>query len=204
MAGLLVILTSLVIGVYLTKKLFADTSHKDTVRTLYAAMGISAAGVLSQLFYLPYSNVIYQICCLTGISLLLVSILMFIRRLKSEIFRYPLFMVYTPLILPLAYLLIYDVAILRDILFAGIGIIPMLVTVLLIDSYKKTERTGRYSMGILILISLVLIHRNLSLFPFQLPNLELILIGVGGLALYYLFLLTFKDVNLNTNPLITE
>src|SRR5690625_5163425 len=89
-------------------------------------MGISAAGVLSQLFYLPYSHVIYQVCCLTGNSLLLVSMLIFIRKLKHEIFRYPLFMAYSPLILPLTYLLIYDVAILRDILFAGIGILPVL------------------------------------------------------------------------------
>ncbi|HLR90432.1 MAG TPA: hypothetical protein VK040_05710 [Balneolaceae bacterium] len=113
-------------------------------------------------------------------------------------------MAYSPLILPLTYLLIYDVAILRDILFAGIGILPVLVAVILIDSYKKKEAVRRYSIGIALLISLVLINRNLSLFPFQMPNLELILIGVGGLALYYLFLLTFKDFHINTNPINIE
>lgn len=204
MAGLLVILTSLIIGVYLTRRLCNDARHKDILRILYVAMGISATGVLSQLFYLPYSHVIYQVCCLTGTSLLLVSMLIFIRKLKHEIFRYPLFMAYSPLILPLTYLLIYDVAILRDILFAGIGILPVLVAVILIDSYKKKEAVRRYSIGIALLISLVLINRNLSLFPFQMPNLELILIGVGGLALYYLFLLTFKDFHINTNPINIE
>src|SRR5690625_7557268 len=110
-------------------------------------------------------------------------------------------MAYSPLILPLTYLLIYDVAILRDILFAGIGILPVLVAVILIDSYKKKEAVRRYSIGIALLISLVLINRNLSLFTFQMANLELSDIGVWGFALYYLFILTLKDFHIKTNTI---
>src|SRR5690625_766785 len=161
-------------------------------------MGISAAGVLSQLFYLPFSHVIYQACCLTGNSLLLVSMLIFIRKLKHEIFRYPLFMAYSPLILPLTYLLIYDVAILRDILFAGIGILPVLVAVILIDSYKKKVGVRRYGIVTVLFISLVLINKYLSLTPSLMLNRYLILIGGWELDIYNLLLLSFKDFHTNT------
>ena len=204
MAGLLVILTSLVIGVYLTKKFFDDTHNKDVVHTLYTAIGLGSAGVIYHLFYLPFSEFIYLISSITSISVLLVALLMFIRKLKPELFQYPYFMVFTPLILPLSYILIYDVVILRDILFTVVGIVPMLAATLLIDSYKKKERTGTYSMALMGIVSLALLNRNLSVFPFQLPNFELILIGGGGLALFYLFLKTFEDENYYHNTVINK
>lgn len=201
MAGLLVILTSLVIGVYLTKKFLGNTDDKDVAYTIYTAIGVSSVGVIYRLFYLPYSEFIYQICCLTGMTLLLVSQLMMIRRLKSELFQYPYFMVYTPLIVPFTYFLIYDVEILRDILLTGIGIVPMLVAILLIDSYKKEVRVRTYSIILVGILSLVLINRNLSLLPYQLDNLELIMIGAAGLSLYYLFLKTIKNKTINNDTI---
>lgn len=200
MAGLLVILTALVLGVYLTKKFLDDTHNKDIARTMYTAIGVCSAGVIYRLFYLPYGEFVYLTSCITSTSLLLVSLLMFIRNLKSELFQYPYYMVFTPLILPISYILIYDVVILRDILLTSIGIVPMLVVVILIDHYKKEARTGTSSLALMGILSLVLLNRNLAVFQVQLPDLELIIIGAGGLALLYLFLKTFENERLNQIP----
>lgn len=202
MAGLLVILTSLVTGAFLFKKYFNAAQNKQIARIFYSAVALSSAGAIYHLFDLPYSEFIYHLSGITSIAMLLSSMLLFVRDLKFELFHYPFYMMFLPLILPVSYLLLYDVVIMRDILFVCAGIIPLLVTTLLINIYRKQGRESTLALALMGIVSLALLNRNLSVFPIQLPELELIVVGIGSLILFYLFLKTFKDEDFKNNTLI--
>lgn len=148
---LLSIFSSLIcMGIVLRKY---PASHTDIKYLSLAALSVWLLGDLSysiQFSFQEYLNVILQSLAL---SFLLIIFLIFIRKMKPVIFRYPYYMVFIPLLIPLAQIIVIDTPMMRDIFFMSLEGVSILVFSLLCGIYTSEISTKLITLsGIILLI----------------------------------------------------
>lgn len=85
----------------------------------------------------PYQDAFHLILQSLSLSLLLTVFLIFIRKRKPVIFRYPRLTVYIPLLVPIAQFIVMDTKIMREIIFMSLQGVSIVVFTLLTAAYFK-------------------------------------------------------------------
>ena len=89
----------------------------------------------------------------TSLTLVLVIFLQFIRQRKPIIFRYPYYMVFVPLLIPIAQLIVMEAQIIREIIFMSLQGVAIFVYVLISFGYSEELHYKLLTIvGVLLLI----------------------------------------------------
>lgn len=97
-------------------------------------------------------NIIAQILHILNISIVLTALLIIVRSLRPAIFRYPYFLVYSPLLVPLFYILIIDTYLIKTIILMTTQGIAMLVYLLLLTEDHAIAHKKRFGFISVIMI----------------------------------------------------
>lgn len=102
-------------------------------------------------------NTIAELLHILNISLVLTILLIIVRSLRPAIFRYPYFLVYSPLLVPLFFFLIIDTNLIKVIIFMSTQAIAMLVYLLLLTENNAVSHQTKYGLfsALMLLISYV-------------------------------------------------
>lgn len=114
--------------------------------------------IISQFFNsgdtIQIDNTIAELLHILIISLVLTILLIIVRSLRPAIFRYPYFLVYSPLLVPLFFFLIIDTYLIKTIIFMSTQAIAMLVYLLLLtENNAVAHRTKTGLVSALMLLS---------------------------------------------------
>lgn len=100
-----------------------------------------------------YQEVLHIILQTVSLSLILVVFLKFIRQRKPIIFRYPNYMVYVPLLIPIAQLIVTEAQVIREIIFMSLQGVAIIVFVLLSFGYSEEIKYKLLTIvGLLLLV----------------------------------------------------
>lgn len=114
--------------------------------------------LLSQVIYSGemnfYEDIHHDFIQITIISLILSAELILVRLMRPDVFRYPYFLVFTPLLIPASFILIINTYMIKDIVFMTTQGIAILVYLLL--TFEKQE-VNLFSKKAIIGIVLLLI-----------------------------------------------
>lgn len=148
--------------------------------------------IISQFFNsgdtIQIDNTIAEFLQILNISLILTILLIIVRSLRPAIFRYPYFLVYTPLLVPLFFFLIIDTYLIKTIIFMSTQGIAMLVYLLLLTEENAVAHKKKYGVisVLMILASYVTYWFLLDLHPFMEIFWQLLLsIGILGAILTF-------------------
>lgn len=87
------------------------------------------------------------------ISLVLTALMIIVRNLRPVIFRYPYFLVYSPLSLPIFFLLVIDTYLIKDLIFMASQGIALIVYLLLLTEEQAIAHKKRFGfIGLLLII----------------------------------------------------
>lgn len=101
----------------------------------------------------PYQKAFHIILQTVSLSLILVLFLQFIRQRKPVIFRYPYYMVYVPLLIPFAQVIVMDAQIIREIIFMSLQGVAIIVFAILSFGYSAELRYKLLTIvGLILLI----------------------------------------------------
>lgn len=98
-------------------------------------------------------NTISEILHIIKMSLVLTILLIIVRSLRPAIFRYPYFLVYSPLIIPLFFLMIIDTDLIKRIIFMTTQGISILVYLLLLTENKAVAHKTSFGLIAVFLLS---------------------------------------------------
>lgn len=102
---------------------------------------------------IPFQDVLHLILQSISLSLILVVFLLFIRQRKPIIFRYPYYMVFVPLFIPIAQLIVMDTQIMGEIIFMSLQAVSIIVYILLAFGYhEKLHYKLITIVGVLLLV----------------------------------------------------
>jgi hypothetical protein len=121
--------------VIVLKKL--QPASKEIRYTSLIALSAWLIGDITVSSNLPYQEVLHIILQTISLSLILVVLLQFIRQRKPVIFRYPYYMVYVPLLIPFAQLIVMEAQIIREIIFMSLQGVVIIVFALLSFGYSE-------------------------------------------------------------------
>lgn len=99
-------------------------------------------------------NTTSELLHILNISLVLTILLIIVRSLRPAIFRYPYFLVYSPLIVPFFFLLVMDTDLIKTIIFITTQGIAILVYLLLLTEKYAVVHKTRYGLIAVLFISL--------------------------------------------------
>ncbi len=99
-------------------------------------------------------NTISELLHILNISLVLTILLIIVRSLRPAIFRYPYFLVYSPLIVPFFFLLVMDTDLIKTIIFMTTQGIAILVYLLLLTEKYAVVHKTRYGLIAVLMITL--------------------------------------------------
>lgn len=85
----------------------------------------------------PYQEVIHIVFQSLSLSFVLIIFLIFIRKRKPVIFRNPYYMVFIPLLIPLAQAIVLETHLMKDIVFMSIQAVCIMVFIFLSIGYSK-------------------------------------------------------------------
>lgn len=88
----------------------------------------------------PLSEIIAEMSLIITFSVILVSLLMMIRELKPEIFRYPYVIVFMPAVIPFSYYLIYQTSLMKDTIVHSVSAMIVLVLLVISTGYRKNKK----------------------------------------------------------------
>lgn len=135
----------------------------DRVKSVkYVSSAALLIWILMHIFYgidLPHHQNILDMIHITGLALVLVTLLLIIRYLRPEIFRYPYVLAFAPLLIPVAQLLVIDTHLIKDIIVMSTQGVAIFVFVLLMMS-NKLDLSARFSIivsAILLIITFILV-----------------------------------------------
>lgn len=102
---------------------------------------------------IAFQEVFHVIFQTVSLSLVLVIFLLFIRQRKPVIFRYPFYIVFVPLLIPIAQLIVMETKIMREIIFMTLQGVSIIVFVLLLIGYsEELQHKVLTIVGVLLLI----------------------------------------------------
>lgn len=102
---------------------------------------------------IPFQEVVQFTLQSCSLSLVLVIYLKFIRQRKPIIFRYPYYMVYLPLIIPLTQLIVLETRVIGEIIFMTLQAISIIVYILLSVGYSADLKNKILTIvGVLLLL----------------------------------------------------
>ena len=190
--GHLLLITSVVFAVFLCQKKLADQFKDSRITLVMAASFWLIAKIYSSIGF-PLSEVISDISLIITHSVILVSLLMMIRELKPEIFRYPYITVFMPAIIPFSYYLIYETSLMKDTIVHSVSVMIVLVTLILSFGYRKHQKPFiSILVGALLLITSILVS---SIFNEEqyIDILWYLATSIGIAATAYGFTYTFNN-----------
>lgn len=145
------IFTVIVSTVIVLKKF--QSSSKEIRYASLIALSTWLIGDIIVSIDLPYQEVLHIILQTVSLSLILVVFLQFIRQRKPVIFRYPYYMVYVPLLIPIAQLIVMDAQIIREIIFMLLQAVSIIVFALLSFGYSEKLKYRLLTIvGLLLLV----------------------------------------------------
>tara|TARA_R100001143_G_scaffold63591_1_gene73010 strand:- start:31987 stop:32592 length:606 start_codon:yes stop_codon:yes gene_type:complete len=112
--------------------------------------------IISQFFNsgdtIQIDNTIAEFLQILNISLVLTILLIIVRSLRPAIFRYPYFLVFTPLLVPLFFFLIIDTYLIKTIIFMSTQGIALLVYLLLLTEENSVTHKNIYGLVSIVLV----------------------------------------------------
>lgn len=111
---------------------------------------------------------ISELLHILNISLVLTILLIIVRSLRPAIFRYPYFLVYSPLIVPFFFLLIIDTDLIKMIIFITTQGIAIFVYLLLLTEERAVAHRLKYGLiaAFMILISYICFWLLIDIHPY--------------------------------------
>lgn len=126
---------------------------RDIKVTSFSALIAWGTGDLFTSINIPYNDTIGVLIQSLSLSLLLVVFLIFIRRRKPQIFRYPYFIVFIPMLLPVAQYIVMDTEIMREVILMSLhGVSILVFTILSIGYVNHLNNKLITILGILLLL----------------------------------------------------
>ena len=192
MIGSLLLISSVIFGAILCHKNMADQFRDARIALVTAGCFWLIAKTYTSTG-LPFSEIIAEMSLIITFSVILVSLLMMIRKLKPEIFRYPYAMVFMPVVIPFSYYLIYQTSLMKDTILHSVSAMILLVLLVISTGYRKNKKPF-----ISVIAGTVLLAGSLSVSFFldedQYIHLLWYLITSAGIAITtYGFIFTFNQ-----------
>lgn len=132
-----------------------SSKNSDIKSVLTVAISI---WIISQFFNsedtIQIDNTIAELLHILNLSLVLTILLIIVRSLRPVIFRYPYFLVYSPLLVPIFFYLIIDTDMIKTIIFMSIQGIAMLVYLLLLTEKNGVAHKNSYGLMSVCFISI--------------------------------------------------
>lgn len=129
------------------------TKLRDVKYSAFISLILWLTGDIAISLNLPFQDVVqltFQTCSL---SLVLVIFLKFIRRHKPIIFRYPYYMVYLPLLIPITQLIVMNTKVIGNIIFMILQAVSVIVYVILSVGYSNELKNKTLTIvGVLLLL----------------------------------------------------
>ena len=153
MWGQLLIFLTTVICLYLLFKQLSG-NFKDVKIVTSLALFI---WLLSQIAYTGefhfYEEIYHDYHNIIIISLILTAELMIIRVMRPALFRYPYFLVYTPILIPISFILIINTYMIKDLVFMITQGIALVVYLLFLFDKSENRLINKQSIiGIILLL----------------------------------------------------
>ncbi len=139
--------------------------------------------IISQFFNsgdaIQIENTIAELLHILNISLVLTILLIIVRGLRPAIFRYPYFLVYSPLLVPLFFFLIIDTYLIKTIIFMSTQGIALLVYLLLLTEENAVAHKSEFGIisALVIIASYVSYWFLIDFHPFMEMIWQLLLSG---------------------------
>ncbi len=113
--------------------------------------------LLSQIIYSGemnfYEDIHHDFIQITIISLILTSELILVRLMRPGVFRYPYFIVFAPLLIPISFILIINTHMIKDIVFMTTQGVAIVVYFLLMFEKQEIKLTSKQAIiGIILMI----------------------------------------------------
>lgn len=165
-------------------------SQKSDIKSVLI-LGISI-WIISQFFNsddtIQIDNTISELLHILNISLVLTILLIIVRSLRPAIFRYPYFLVYSPLLVPIFFLLVIDTYLIKTIIFMSTQAIAWLVYLLLLT--EENAVAHKTSFGLISALMIFLSYLSYWFFIDLHYSFEIvwqIAISIGILLSIYTF-----------------
>ncbi|MDX1641550.1 MAG: hypothetical protein R3220_07620 [Balneolaceae bacterium] len=101
----------------------------------------------------PYLDLFHVLLQSLALSILLIVYLIFIRQRKPIIFRYPYYLVFFPLLIPVAQIIVMETEIMREIIFMALHGVSIMVFILLAVGYAQELKHKLLTIiGVLLLL----------------------------------------------------
>lgn len=185
------LILSVVISVYLCHINLSD-QFKDTKYTLVSAGVFWITASLYSALMLPFSSIVRDLSLIITSSLILIGLLMIIRELKPEIFRYPYLAVFMPVVIPVSYYLIYQTSMIRVTIVHSVLVLIILVTLIISIGYRTNIKqllaviSGGLLLGLSVIVSFFFDEQQ------YISLLWYLITGIGIILTSYGFLITFN------------
>ena len=113
------------------------SSEADIKFTAITALLVWLIGDIIVSLNTPYQEFVSTLLKSLSLSLLLVLLLIFIRKEKPVIFRYPYFVVFIPLLIPIAHFMVMDTEIMRSVIHMSMQGVAISVFIFLSAGYAN-------------------------------------------------------------------
>lgn len=108
---------------------------RDIKYTSITAISVWLIGDIVLSINFPFQDILHVLLQSLALALLLIVLLIFIRNRKPVIFQYPYYIVFIPLLIPIAQFIIMETEIMREIIFMSLHGVAILVYILLSTAY---------------------------------------------------------------------
>jgi len=147
-----------------------DTKKNDIKWVLILALVVWITSLFFNSVDTPQIDIyVAEILHIFTMSLVLTLLLIIVRNLRPAIFRYPYFLVYSPLLIPLFFFLIIDTYLIKTIIIMTTQFIAIFVYLLLI--FDENALTHKRSIGIISSVLIILSYCSywflIELIPFS-------------------------------------
>jgi len=139
LVGPLLLILSVGFGAILCHKNIVDQFRDARIALVASACFWLTAKIYTSTGF-PLSKFIAEISLIITFSGILVALLMMIRKLKPEIFRYPYVTVFMPVVIPFSYYLIYQTSLMKDTIVHSVSAMIVLVSLIITIGYKKRKK----------------------------------------------------------------
>lgn len=143
---------TVVVSLAIVYKKFPSTTRDIKYLSLAALFGW-LIGDISVATNIPYQANLHIFLQSFALSLLLIIYLIFIRQRKPVIFRYPYYIVFIPLLIPIAELIVMQTEIMKEIILMSLHGVSILVFILLTVGYvKELQHKLLTILGVILLL----------------------------------------------------
>lgn len=144
---------TVVLSIVIVIKKFSSSLIPDIKYISLTALLLWMMGDISISVEIPYEDTFNIILQSLALSLLLIIFLIFIRRRKPAIFRYPYYVVFIPLLIPVAQFVIVEAVVMRKIIFMSVQGVAIIVFILLAFAYaKELDNKVLATVGAILLV----------------------------------------------------